>query len=134
MSQEKLEAILREGIEGVNSKDVVAIQAATDPEAELTSRFAAIDGKIYRGHAGISDYLADMEAVWEDFRLEIEEFIPAGEEKLVVVARMKGTARGSGVPIDQGTFGAYEFRNGKALRVEWFANRGEALEAVGLAE
>ena len=133
MSQEKLEAIVREGIEAVNSNDVVASQAVTDPEAELTSRFAAIDGKIYRGPAGISDYLADMEAVWEDFRIEIEEFIPAGEEKLVVVARMKGSARGSGVHIDQGTFGAYEFRNGKALRVEWFANRDEALKAVGLA-
>ncbi len=134
MSQDELEAMVRLGIEMVNSKDVDSIQAASDPEVEVTSRFAAIDGKIYRGHTGISDYLADMETVWEDFRIEIEDFIPAEEEKLAVIARMKGTARGSGVPVDQGTFGAYEFRHGKVFRVQWFANRGEALKAVGLEE
>jgi ketosteroid isomerase-like protein len=134
MSKEELEATVRQGIDAVNSKDVDAIRAGMDPEGELTSRFAAVDGRIYRGHAGISDYLADMEGVWEEFRLAVEESIAAGAEKLVVVARMKGTARGSGVPVDQGTFGAYEFRHGKIFRAQWFATRAEALEAVGLSE
>jgi ketosteroid isomerase-like protein len=134
MSEEKLGAIVRLGIDAVNSKDVDSVRATMDPEGELISRFAAIDGKIYRGHAGISDYLADVETVWEDFRIEIEMFIPAGEEKLAVVARMTGTARGSGVPVDQETFGAYEFRHGKVFRAQWFANRCEALKAVGLED
>ena len=98
MSQETLEAIVRLGIDAVNSKDVDSVRAATDPDGELISRFAAIDGKIYRGHAGISDYLADLDTAWEDFRIEIEMFIPAREEKLAVVARMTGTAREAGFP------------------------------------
>ena len=126
--QQRLEATVRRTFEAVNNRDTTAIQTNTDPEAELTSRFAAIDGRTYRGHAGISDYTADMDATWE------EEFIPAGDEKHVVIARVKGMARGSDFPLDQRTFGAYEFRNEKALRVEWFATRAEALEAAGLSE
>ena len=131
--QQNLEATVRRTFEAVNNRDTTAIQTNTDPEAELTSRFAAIDGKTYRGHAGVSDYIADMTATWEDFRLEIEEFIPVGDEKLVVIARVKGMARGSDFPLDERTFGAYEFRNEKAFRVEWFPSRAEALTAAGLS-
>jgi hypothetical protein len=46
---------------------------------------------------------------------------------------MRGKA--SGATIDWKYWGVvFTFRNGKVLRIEWFANRAEALEAAGLSK
>jgi ketosteroid isomerase-like protein len=45
---------------------------------------------------------------------------------------MRGKASGAGVVYDYWLVVTY--RNGKALRAEWFADRAEALEAAGPSE
>jgi ketosteroid isomerase-like protein len=133
MSQENIE-IVRRMFEGVSNKDAAAIQAACDPDFELTSSFTALEGKTYRGHEAVENSLADLEEAWESLGLTVEELVPTGEEALVVVTRVEAVARGSGVPIDQRTYGAFEFRQAKALRARFYSSREEALEAVGLSE
>ena len=128
------EECVRRMFDGVSNKDPAAVEAVCHPDWELTSRFTGVEGRIYRGHAGVADYLADMEATWESLRLTVEELIPVREEKFVVVTHAEGVARGSGVPIDQRTYGAFEFRNGKAVRARVYRTREEALEALGAAE
>jgi len=80
------------------------------------------------------DYLADLEAAWEDFRVTIEELVPAGEGMLMAVGRVEALARESRIPIDQRVYAAWEFRNGKALRGGTYQSREEALKAAGLRE
>jgi ketosteroid isomerase-like protein len=130
-SAESAEECVRQMFAGVSNKDAAAIEAVCDPDWELTSRFTGVEGRIYRGHAGVADYLADMEAVWESLRLTVEDLLPVGEEKFVVVTRAEGVARGSGVPIDERTYGAFEFRQDKALRARVYSSQEEALEALG---
>jgi ketosteroid isomerase-like protein len=132
MSQENVDA-LHQMIEGVNTRTPAAIQAVCDANFELTSRFFDVEGKTYRS-TSTTEYFADLDAVWEDLRLTIMELMPAGEEKLAVVLRVEGVGRGSGAQFDQHTYGAFEFRSGKALRGRFYASRAEALEAAGLSE
>src|SRR5436190_18124121 len=91
-----------------------------------------------------SDPIRGREAVWdvyveniEAFRegaLEHVELIDAGNDK--VVAHMRGEMHGkaSGASVAFSYWTVATFRSGKTLRVEWFADRCEALEAVGLRE
>jgi hypothetical protein len=44
-------------------------------------------------------------------------------------AEMRG--RASGARVAWGYWQVVTFRNGKVLRIEWFGERAEALEAVG---
>jgi len=62
MSLEDMQRTSRRLAEGVTAGNLAAIQAASDPEIEFTSRFAAVEGRSYRGHAGWADYLADAVA------------------------------------------------------------------------
>src|SRR4051794_7125712 len=95
MSQVDAENAVRQIAEGINRRDLGAIQAACDPEIEYTSSFSPVEGgKTHRGHLGWSDYLADQATAWEDFRITTEEFVPAEREKLVAVLRIFATARG----------------------------------------
>ena len=134
MSQEKMERAARQLAEGVSSKNLPVILAASDPEIEFTSRFTAVEGRTYRGHSGWADYLADADLVWENFRITVEESIPAGPERLIAVERVEASARGSGVQLDQPTYAVQEFRDGKVLRMRTYRTRQEALAAVGLSE
>jgi ketosteroid isomerase-like protein len=134
MPSESAEGCVRRIFEGANNRDAAAIQSACDPDFELTSRFSAVEGATYRGHAGIVDYLADLETAWEGIRWTLEELIPAGEEKLIVVAHTQGIARGSGVPVDERGYSTWELRQGKALRAHVYTSRDAALEAIGLSD
>ena len=71
--------------------------------------------------------------VYEDFRIEAEEYIDAGG-MIVVVTRARGTARGSGLQMDQESVHAWTVREGKLFGMEQYLSRKEALIAVGLEE
>jgi ketosteroid isomerase-like protein len=133
LSQETIELTARQLAEGVSSMNLSLLQAVSDPQIEFTSRFTAVEGRTYRGHAGWADYLADADGAWENLRITVEEVIPAGPERLIAVERIQALARGSGVQFDQPLFVVEEFRDGKALRMRSYLSRKEALEAVGLS-
>jgi ketosteroid isomerase-like protein len=134
MSQENMEHAARQLAEGVNSKNLALLEAVSDPAIEFTSRFTAVEGRTYRGHAGWADYLADADIAWEDFRITVEESIAAGPQRLIAVQRVEASGRGSGVHLDQQTYAVQEFRDGKVLRMRTCSSRQEALEAAGLLE
>ncbi len=71
-------------------------------------------------------------AILEDARvtMEAEEIVEAGDSVLVVHQRVTGKV--SGVPLESRYFTLWSFRGHKAIRVESFGERAEALEAAGL--
>ena len=92
----------------------------------------AVEPGSHRG-ASIRSALRQLFEIYENYRIEAEEYIDAGDG-IVVVGRARGTARGSGMELDQGVFFVWRARNGKLASLEAFRDRGEALEAVGLQE
>jgi ketosteroid isomerase-like protein len=83
--------------------------------------------------AGANRALRRIFEVYDDFRVEAEEYIDAGD-MIVVVARAHGTARGSGLQMDQRSVHAWTVREGKPIGMEQYLSREEALKAVGLEE
>ena len=51
-----------------------------------------------------------------------------------MVARLVGRGKASGVDVDRVWAYVWTVRDGKALHMEGYANRAEALKAVGLEE
>jgi ketosteroid isomerase-like protein len=81
---------------------------------------------------GIGRALERIFEVYDDFRIEPEEYLNAGE-KVVVVTRSCGSARGKGMELDLRLTFLWTVRNGKLASMAQFADRGEALRAAGLA-
>ena len=102
------------------------------PNFEWKQRPDALEPGSRRG-AAIGPALRHIFEVWEDYRLEAEEYIDA-TDAVVVVSRARGTARGSGIPLDQRMVLVWRARDGKVIGIEAFGTREEALEAVGLRE
>jgi ketosteroid isomerase-like protein len=85
----------------------------------------------YEGIAGAREFLADWVGAWEDWELEVEELHDAGD-RVVAVARQRGTSKATGLPVDMHFAQVWTIRDGRQTRMEMYADPDEALRAVGL--
>lgn len=131
MSQENVELAHR-FYDCVNRRDLDALLAITDEQAELISILVAVDGA-YHGHAGFRRWWEDVFDNFPDYTIEVGEVRDLGHVTLAEI-RLHGHGSGSGAPIDQAVSQVIEWRHAKAVRVESFRTKAEALEAVGLSE
>ncbi len=131
MSQETVE-LVRTVLGGWARGDFRAGSDLLAADFEWKQRPDAVEPGSHRG-ASVGTALRQVFGVWENYRIEAEEYIDAGD-RIVVVGRGRGTARGSGLELDQSLFFLWTARNGKLASVELFRDRGDALEAVGLSE
>lgn len=75
---------------------------------------------------------AVIRETYEDFQLQIERMVDAGEE-VVVLARYTATGRGSGIPLAGEHGYVWTIRDGLAVRFRWFGSHQEALDAAGVS-
>jgi ketosteroid isomerase-like protein len=133
MSEENVE-IVRSGLEAFADGNLEGLFAACDPGIELEVSDAYFDApRTYHGHAGMQELFAAQAEVFDPFRLEVEEFLDAGE-RVVVMARAGGLARGSGVEVLDRFGHVWTVRGGKPVHFKEFKDPEEALEAAGLRE
>jgi len=92
-----------------------------------------MDAGEYRGRSGVERWLEDWSSAWLEFSMDPEEFIDAGE-RVVFLFRMTATGRGSGVKVERQDAMVFEVRDGMVVRLDYYNNRQQALEAVGLQE
>jgi ketosteroid isomerase-like protein len=128
------ERVGREIAEGVNRRDLTKLQANCTDDFENTSSFTAAAGKTYRGKEGWAAYLADVDAVWEELQVEIEEVLGVAADTVVAAVRVRALAREGGLPVDEKAFSVTQFREGKAMRAHTYPHRPQALRAAGLPE
>ncbi len=131
MSQETVE-LVRTVLGGWACGDFRAGSDLLTADFEWKQRADAVEPGSHRG-ASVGSALRELFEVWENYRIEAEEYFDAGN-RTVVVVRARGTARASGLELDQSLFFLWTARSGKLASVEVFRDRGEALEAVGLRE
>lgn len=114
-------------------RDVAALLALCDPGVEFltVTAMVAADGEPYRGHEGITRYVADVARVWEELTVEPSEFHRVGDDTVVAVGRVY--AWGVGRVIDAPVGWLWRFGpDGKAVYGRVFESRAEALAAAGL--
>ena len=81
------------------------------------------------------EYITILLEALDDYRMAPEEFIDAGDDRVLVFSREGGRGRGSGAEvISQPTAHVWTIRNGKAVSLRSYWERADALEAVGMSE
>jgi ketosteroid isomerase-like protein len=92
------------------------------------------DGRIYHGLEGVREWLGGMEDAFEDLDQEVEEITDLGQDRVLVVMRVKGHGQFTKIGIDYRFATVSTFCDGKVVRMDRYGDRAEALEATGLAE
>jgi ketosteroid isomerase-like protein len=91
-----------------------------------------LDAGDYRGHDGLTRWLMDWASAWGETTFEPQEWIDA-DKRVVVVGLQRVTGKGSGVAIERQDAITWTIRERVIVRIDYYNNRHQALDALGLA-
>ena len=104
-----------------------------DPEVRIDMSRRVFNPDIYEGQEGLRRLGREVRDVWEEFRIEPERFVDAGDT-VVVIEKRYGRGRGSGIDVEQRSAVIWTLRDGKIIAMETDVDPQEALTAVGAGE
>ena len=118
----------------INTRDLQALTTFLHPDLEFHSVFSAVEGgAVYRGVDGVQQLFAALDAVWDALRWELDD-VRTTETQSVVIYRVVGRAKESGVPMEQTVAMLWTVQDGKVRSSRTFLHPRDALEAAGLSE
>ena len=118
----------------LQSRRQAAWLAMFDPDAEMVPAPEWPEREPIRGAEAIWDFYVEVTGTWAEGLGELGEVIEAGADKIVANNRRDARGRTSGAGVEFSYWTVITYRNGKVVRMEWFADRAQALDAVGLSE
>jgi ketosteroid isomerase-like protein len=131
-TQENLD-VPRRLIEAYARGDIPSFLDGLHPDVEWIPIRAVLEGRVYRGRAGVLRWLEELARDWEYFDPRYEEYRDLGD-RVLVFGRWRARGRVSGVELEnQPAAWLYEIKDGKVMRMQTFTDRAEALEAAGLS-
>jgi ketosteroid isomerase-like protein len=119
------------GTEGFD--EGVALELITE-DVVIRDRPEAPDPQEYHGLAGVQAALEASDESFEEFSLEPTEITGVGSSHVVVVLKMSGRGRGSGVPVEETIAHLWTMREGKAVEMQVYSDPADALRDARAAE
>jgi ketosteroid isomerase-like protein len=133
MSRQNVE-LVKQALDAFNGRDLdVYDDLYTSDFAGFPSMAGIVEGGGYAGREGFETFLLGLRDTWDGFRVLGEEFYAIGD-RVLVLCRIAGRARSSGVQVEALGAMIFEFRAGKISRARDFLDRSEALRAARLAD
>ena len=131
MSQENVELAQTLG-NLYNERGFAESSEVLDPEFVWdVSRMEAPESASYTGEEGFRSFFESWAEGFASDWVEAEEIVDAGD-RVVVMVHHSGRGRTSGIEVDQRYAMVWTVRDGRAMRMDMYPTRAEALEAVGL--
>src|SRR5438552_812861 len=130
MSRQNVETAER-AIDAFNRSDIDAFAALTTPDFEWFPAMGAVEGEVFRGREGIEKYFASLNNAWEKFQILRDRFRDLAD-LVIMLGRLEGHGKGSGVPVDGPLGIVFDLRGGKVSRIRAYLDHGDALRAAGL--
>lgn len=131
MSQENVE-VVRSMWEAFLQGDAERALAAFDAEVEWDGRNLP-DGRVAHGIAEVVDHVRKWGEQWQDWTVELERFLDAGEGKVLLIIRERGRS-GSGVEMDERHAELYTVRDARIVARVGFSDPAEAFKVAGLSQ
>jgi ketosteroid isomerase-like protein len=92
------------------------------------------DGRLWHGRQGARQAMSEWVDEWDEYEMQLERYLPAGEGRVAVLWHERGRARGSGVPIAQSGITVFTLRDGLVAEIRPRLDRERALEELGLTD
>jgi ketosteroid isomerase-like protein len=133
MSQENVE-VVRAAYEAWNRGDLDAALRSTRDDVEFVQD-SRIPGAVNLvGRPAVRAWLDSFQETWEWFRIAPERIEAVDDDRVLVVAKISAKGRMSGAEVEQRIGHVLTIHAGQMVQWHSYAESGDALEAVGLAE
>ena len=109
--------------------------AWADPAIEYVQADGPLPGT-WRGLTGLAEVAREWFDAWKDFRAEAKEYRELDDERVLVLVRVSGRGKTSGLELGQthaDAAGVFHIRGGNVSRVVIYFDRDRAFADLGLA-
>ena len=126
---------MRESFSAVSGGDPMAGGRFYDPSIEwdMSGVTGWLEKRVYRGREVIP-FLQAWADSWQDWHIDLDEVRDGEGERVFAAIHEWGIGMGTGAHVDQRRYFALTLRGGRAVRVQMFSERAQALEAAGVKE
>lgn len=122
--------LVRKLFDVYNERSFVENADLIDPDIVWDlSRVELPDGSTYTGRFELTGFVETWEEGFESDHVEIEEIVDAGDRVMTMVHH-SGRGKISRIEIDQHFAMVWTLRDGRAVRMDMYPTRAEALEAI----
>jgi ketosteroid isomerase-like protein len=128
MTGDSVELVSR-AFSAFNRRDEGELLSLCHPDIEWIPMRSSVEGRIYRGHAGVREALADVGTEFEELRNDPRRWIDLGE-RVVIAGRLVAKERLGGLRIDIPAAWLCEVREGKVAYLRAFPDEEAALSAA----
>jgi ketosteroid isomerase-like protein len=104
------------------------------PDVEWRASAEDPDAATHYGREAYRRYVEQWQESFDGLRSDVEEYIDVGDDRVFVWVRWTGRGSASSLDVEWWLAIIWTVHNGKVVRGEEYFDRGEALEAVGLAK
>jgi ketosteroid isomerase-like protein len=85
--------------------------------------------QVFRGRDGLKRWIGSIREIWDEWRMEQERFLPAGD-RVVVLIHVLARGHRSGVELDRETAHIWSVAEHHVTKCEVYFDRSEALDEV----
>jgi ketosteroid isomerase-like protein len=128
MSPENVELVAR-AFTAFNRRDVDELLTLCDPDIQWVPMRPSLKGRIYRGHDGVREALADVDREFEELQNDPRRWVDLNDH-VVVAGRFMAKERDTGMRIDSPGAWLCEIRAGLVVYVRAFPSEEAALKAA----
>jgi ketosteroid isomerase-like protein len=133
MSEENVEIVRRGYEHWIATGDPLPEVVHADFVWDMSTFRGWPERQTYPGIEGARKFMADWGETWEDWEVEVEQYLDAGES-VVCIVRQRGRSKATGVAVDMHFGQVWTLRDRREVRMQMYASPEEALEAAGLRE
>jgi ketosteroid isomerase-like protein len=108
------------------------IEQRCDPDIVLKPAGVFPESAEVRGHTGMLRVLTTQAEAFETLRIQPHDFVEA-DDQVIASVRFGGRARYSGIDVDISVAHVWTIHDHKALRLDMYQSKAEALEAVRIS-
>jgi ketosteroid isomerase-like protein len=121
--------VVNEAVAAWGRRDGGALREVFHSDGQFRSAIVGgIEGQTYRGHEDIERNFADLDEAFEDWHTEGERILDVGGDVVVLLYRIAGQGKGSGVPVERDIGIVFTLRDGKIRLGEVYLDPQEALK------
>jgi ketosteroid isomerase-like protein len=122
--------VVRAFAEAITKRDLEAALDLCHPAIEFFSTMSQLEASPYRGFSGIRRYFREIDASWEEWRVEVEQLLASPDGRVVIVMSTHLRGKGSGLPFVQRTANIWEFKDEKLWRATLYRDPADAMRVI----
>jgi ketosteroid isomerase-like protein len=106
---------------------LAALLSRLDPQIRFEPDAHEPTARVVRGQDGVRRMLESAQEMWDAYRYELSQIEDLDEERVLVCGTVHARPRGNGTHLALPFANVWTLRDGKAVRIESYDDRAEAL-------